>query len=238
MGRKRIACGARRNEKALGAADEGISAFIEAKELISGASNADANGFSDNARRLFRFAEPERARCAKIEAVVATVDLKSGSEASRAAGEIEKPHRLTLALHELDAFERFKSADEDCGSGSGRFAHDIEHEVRTVVEENVDVAWGEIHRTNARSWAAKMMSGGIAGRVGFCFHDAAAEAARREIVNDDFSDKEARQLDGVGWKLGAAEAANREFLERRLQSVTGRGHGMQNQRDNSFCRSL
>jgi hypothetical protein len=41
------------------------------------------------------------------------------------------------------------------------------------------------------------MSGGIPGRVGFRFHDAAAEAARGEIVDHDFSDEEASELDGV-----------------------------------------
>jgi hypothetical protein len=41
------------------------------------------------------------------------------------------------------------------------------------------------------------MSGGIPWRVGFRFHDAAAEAARGEIVDHDFSDEEASELDGV-----------------------------------------
>ena len=56
-----------------------------------------------------------------------------------------------------------------------------------------------------------MVSGGIAGRVGFRLHDAAGEAAGREIVDDDFSDEEAREIDSVMWKFGAAEAADNEF---------------------------
>jgi hypothetical protein len=55
------------------------------------------------------------------------------------------------------------------------------------------------------------MSGGIAGRIGFCFHDAADEAARGEIVDDNSSDEEAGEIDGVRWKFSAAEAADREF---------------------------
>jgi hypothetical protein len=56
-----------------------------------------------------------------------------------------------------------------------------------------------------------MMSSGIAGRIGFRFHDAAAEAARGEIVDDNFSDKEASEIESVRWKFGPAEAANSEF---------------------------
>jgi len=55
------------------------------------------------------------------------------------------------------------------------------------------------------------MSGRIARRIGFRFHDAAAEAARREIMDDDSSDKVASETDSVGGKVSAAETANREF---------------------------
>jgi hypothetical protein len=55
------------------------------------------------------------------------------------------------------------------------------------------------------------MSGGIAGRIGFRFHDAAAKAARREIVDEDPSDKKTSEVDGVSWKFSAAKAADREF---------------------------
>ena len=56
-----------------------------------------------------------------------------------------------------------------------------------------------------------MMSGGIAGRIGFRLNDATAEAARGEIVDDNSSDEEASEIDGVRWKLSAAEAADGEF---------------------------
>jgi len=76
----------------------------------------------------------------------------------------------------------------------------------------------EIHRTDARSRAAEMMSGGIARRIRFRFHDTAAEAARREIVDDDFSDEETSEPDSFGRKFGAAKAADGEFRRRILQS--------------------
>ncbi len=208
---RRFLAGRDREEEALGAADKGIAALVKAKELISGTGNADADGFSDGANGMAGFAQPERAGGAEVEAVVAAIDLKSGGEASGAAGEIEKPGGLAMALHELDAFERFEGADEDCGGDSGRLAHDIEHEVRAIVEKNVGVARREVHRTDARSRAAEVMSGGIAGRIGFRFHNAAAEASRGEIVDDDPSDKEASEIDGVRWKFSAAKAADREF---------------------------
>ena len=186
--------------------------------MIGGTGNADADGFSDGANGMAGFTQPEGAGGAKVEAVVAAIDSKSGGEASGAAGEIEKPSGLAVALHELETLKRFEGADEDRGGGFLRFAHDVEHEVRAIIEKNVGVAMGEIHRTNARSRAAEVMSGGIAGRIGFRFHDAAAEASRGEIVDDDSSDKEASETDSVGGKVGAAETANGEFGRRGFQS--------------------
>jgi len=139
---------------------------------------------------------------------VAAPDSECGSKASRAAREIEKPVGLAVALHKLDALERFERSDENGRRDSGALAHDIEHEVRAIIEKNIGVARGEIHRANTRSRAAKVMSGGIAGRIGLRFHNAAAEAARGEIADDNFSDEEARQLDGISWKLSATKTAD------------------------------
>ncbi len=175
-------------------------------------SDADADGFSDWPDGMANFAQPERGGSAEIYAVVVAVDLKGGSEASRAAGEIEKPGGLAVALHELDALKWFESADEDGRRGSSRLANDIKHEVRAIVEKNIGMAGREIHRTNARSWAVEVVTRRVAGRIGFGFHDAAAEAAGGEIVDDGFSNEETGELDGVIWKLGTAEAADREFL--------------------------
>ncbi len=204
-------------QKALGAAHVRIATLVEAKELIGGTSNADADGFSDGPDGMACFAQPERAGGAEVAAVVAAVDLKGGGEASGAAGKIEKPCGLAVAPHEPDSIKRFEGADEDCGGGTGRLAYDVEHEVRAIVEKNVGMALGKVHRTNARSRAAEMMSGGIAGRIGFRFHDTAAEAARREIVDDDSSDEETSEPDGVSRKFGAAKASDIRFLRRAFQ---------------------
>ena len=87
-----------------------------------------------------------------------------------------------------------------------------------IVEENVGVARGEIHRTNTRSRAAEMMSGRIAGRIGFRFHDASAEAAGGEIVYDDPPNKESSEADSIRGKFGAAQAADSEIHRRGFRS--------------------
>jgi hypothetical protein len=56
-----------------------------------------------------------------------------------------------------------------------------------------------------------MVTGGIARRIGFGFHDAAAKPSGGEIVDDYFADEEARESNGVLRKFRTAEAANREF---------------------------
>jgi hypothetical protein len=158
------------------------------------------------------FAKPELAGGAEVAAVVAAVDFESGGEAPGAAGEIEKPNGLAVALHECDALKWFDSADEDSGSDTCMLTNYIEHEVRAIVEENVGVARGEVHRANPWSWAAEMMSGRIAGRISFRLHDAAAQAPSRETVDDDFSDEESCELDGIRRKVGASETSNPKFF--------------------------
>ena len=44
--------------------------------------------------------------------------------------------------------------------------------------------------------------------IDFSFHDATAEAASGEIVDDNFSDEKARQANGISRKLGATKTAN------------------------------
>jgi hypothetical protein len=204
----RLLAGRGREQKALGAADEGVATFVEAQELIGGVSDTYADGFSNRPNGMVAFSEPERALGAEVKTVVTAVDLERGGKAARSAGQIKKSRGLAVALHELDAIDWFESPNEDGRGDSSAFAHDIEHEVRAVVEKNVGMARRTIHRTNAWSRAAEMMSGGIAGRIGFCFDDAAAEAASGEIVDDNFSDQEARQLDGISRKFSATESAD------------------------------
>jgi hypothetical protein len=193
-------------EKALRTADEGVAAFVEAQESISRVSDTYADRLPNRPDGIVAFAEPERAPGAEVKTVVTAVDLKRSGKAAGTAAEIKKPSGLAVLAHDLEAIEWFDRSDEYGRGDSGRLAHDIEHEVRAVVEKNVGMARRKIHRTNAWSRATEMMSGGIAGRIGFRFDDAAAEAASGEVADDNFSDEEPRQLDGISRKFSAKEA--------------------------------
>src|SRR5882672_12350821 len=95
-----------------------------------------------------------------------------------------------MTLHQFDAIERLKSANEDRRGGAGGLADDVEHEVRAVVEKNIRVTGSEIHGANARRGSAKMVTRGITGGIGFRLDDAAAESSSGEIVDDYFADEE------------------------------------------------
>ena len=142
---------------------------------------------------------------------MAAVNSKGGGETAWAASEIEKASGLAMTLHQLDAFEGLEGADENGRSDSLRLADDVEHEMSAVIEKDIYVARSEIHRTDPRSGTAKMVTGGIAWRIGFGFDDASADPASPEIVDDDFADKEARQLDGFWRKFRALQLAEGEF---------------------------
>ena len=198
-------------KEAFGATDEGIAAFEETKKLIGGTGDADAHALADGARRMADFAEPEFFVFAEVHTIMAAIDLQSLREAAWAAREVQERCGFAMALHDCDSFERFEGANQDGGGGFGRLAYDVEHEVRAVIEKDVDVAGGEVHGFDARRGPAEMMAGGITGRVGFGFDDAAADATGGEFVDDDFADEETRELDGVRGKFGAANPANENF---------------------------
>jgi len=229
-----LRCG---KQEALGAADEGIAAFVKAQRQISGASDADANRFADWSGGMSDGAEPERTGSAEINAIVTAVDLESGGEAARAAGEVEKASGFAMSLHECNSVKGFESADENGGGGSGRFADYIEHEVRAVVEKNVGVALGEIHGADARRGATEMMAGGIAGRIGFGFDDAATEASGGEIVDDDFADEEAGKSDGARGKVGTLQGMDYKFCRGRFGGGRCGGHEIASQRERMRCQS-
>ncbi len=199
-------------KETLRAADEGIAALIEAKKLVGGAGEPDADGFADGPSRMVRDGKPKGTGSAQIEPVVAAVDLQSRGETAGATGEIEKANCPAMALHEFDAFQRLEGADEDRGRGSGRLADHVQHEMRTVVEEDVDVPRSEIHGAYPRGGATEMMTGGIPRWIRFGFDDASAEAASRKVMDYNFADEEARQSDGVMRKFGGMQTTDREFL--------------------------
>jgi hypothetical protein len=102
-----------------------------------------------------------------------------------------------VLLHEFNAFERFERPDENGRGGPSGFADHVEHEVSAVIEENIDVAWRQVHGANARRGAAKVMAGRISGRIRFRLHDAPAQAAGGDIVNHNFAEKKAGERDGA-----------------------------------------
>ena len=203
--------------EAPGAADESIAAFEKTKQLVGGAGDADAHALADGTPAVVDFAKPEFFVLAEIHAIVAAVDLQRLREAPRSAREIQKLGGFAMVLHDFDAFEGLERANQN-GSGSfGRLAHDVEHEVRAIVEENVDVAGSEIHGTNARCGPAKMMTGRVARRISFGLDDAAADTSAGQIVHDNFADEETRKFDSVRGKFGSANPADRDFHLRFFQ---------------------
>ena len=114
-----------------------------------------------------------------------------------------------MLLHQLDAIERFNGANQNRRGGSGALADDVEHEVRAIVEENVRMAMGEIHRANTRRGPAEVMARRVARRIRFCFDDAAADASSRKIMDHHFADEKAGEGDGIGGKFRAAKRTDR-----------------------------
>ena len=165
------------------------------------------------------------------------INPKSGGKTSGAAREVEQASGAAMVLHKLDAIERFEGANENGGGGSGRLTHDIEHEVGAVIEKNIDVALSEIHGADARSRAAEVVAGGITGRIGFGFDDAATEASGGEIVDDDFADEESREGDGARRKFGALHGAYCEFCRWGFDGGARGRHGIAIQRERTCCRS-
>jgi hypothetical protein len=57
-----------------------------------------------------------------------------------------------------------------------------------------------------------MVRGGISGRIGFGFDDAAGESAGGKLPDDHFADQETSERNRAGGKLGAAKAPNGHSL--------------------------
>jgi len=187
-------------------ADEGAAALVKAEKAVGGAGDANAGAFAEQQgaaglrRRRARTnngAQPERAGSTEVGTVERAVDVESRGEASRTAGEIEQAGGLAVMLHLLNAVQGFERADQNAAADSRDFGANVEHEVVAIAEIDVGVAAAQKHGAIARRWAAEVVRGGIALRIGFGFYDAAAEAAAKQFANDDFADEEPRQRDGV-----------------------------------------
>jgi hypothetical protein len=142
-------------------------------------------------------AEPEGAWDAKIKAVVAAIDPQCRGEPSRATREVAELCRLAMKLHGGDAVEWFEGTNQDAASHVSSFAAHIEHEVIPVGEIDVAVAVAEEERAIAPGRASVVVAGWIAGGIGLGLDDAAAEAARGKVVDNDLADEETSELDRI-----------------------------------------
>src|SRR5271163_4140551 len=122
-----------------------------------------------------------------------------------------------MTLHPLDTIERLECANQNTARSSFRFAGNVKHEMRAVVEKYVRVAGRLIHRANTWGRPAKMMPGRIAWRIRFGFDNSATESAARQVMDDDLADKKTRQLDCVLRQFCSLELTNLELRFRALQ---------------------
>ena len=204
-----------------GAADVGIAAFVEAQEAMGVARDADANAFADCAGFARGYGQPKRAGGAQVQAILAEIHLKCLGQTAGALADIREARRG--GGHGFDAFERLDGAQKNSGADTGRFAGDIQQERRAVGEIDVRVPSLQKERLIAARLADEGMSGGVADRIGFGFHDAPAEPYGANVMDQNFADQVARQLDGIGRELGAAETAQpgvRSFLMRELHDFS------------------
>jgi hypothetical protein len=134
--------------------------------------------------------------------------LEGGSEAPGTSRKIEEPIGLPISFHLGNTFDGFQSPDQDAAANAGNFGTDVEHEMIAIGKIDVGVAAAQKHRLIARGRPAKVMSGGIARRVGFGFHDAPSHAAGGKLANNDLADQESSQSDGSGREFPATKSAN------------------------------
>src|SRR4029077_12696732 len=126
--------------------------------------------------------------------------IKTSGDAQRlrqtpwAAGKVLNTRSSTAALHGFDAFERFDRAQQNSGADAARFARDIEHVMRAIDKVDVRVAVVEKKSAVPRSRPVESVAGRIAGEIAFCFDDAPAQAAARQVVDNRLTDQEARKL--------------------------------------------
>src|SRR5712672_3603510 len=102
-------------------------------------------------------------------------------------------------LHERDALERLKGAQQNASAHAGFFARYVHHEAGSIREIHIGVAAAKKERANTGRLAAERMSRRIADRVRFGLNDASAEPPLQVVVDQRLADQVPRQLDGVSW---------------------------------------
>jgi hypothetical protein len=205
------------------AADEGISALVEAQQAAGGLG--DTNSHADAQSDVFResrglaapwrdqFGEPERSGFTEIDTVEASINLQGGSQPAGTACEVEEASRFSANFHLLYAFDGFERANEDASADARQFGGHVEHEMIAVGEIHVRMTPVEKHGAIARSWSAKVMCGGIARRIRLGLDDASAEPSLGEFADDDLANEKPRQGHRGDGQFGASKPTEQKVRD-------------------------
>jgi hypothetical protein len=213
------------------AADKWVATLKKTEKSLSLMPDSDAHADANISRRPCGGAEPQRAWGAQVEPIQPAGDAQRRGESSGAARKFRQgcwgffgrsrvpAFNGTVALHPLDAFERFESAQKNSLANAFGLAGNVEHVVIAIDKINIGVPALAKKRAIARCHSAKRVAGRVADQVSFGFDNASAKANRRQVVHQGFANKEARELDGIDRQLATPEAANANFRARERHAI-------------------
>ena len=206
-----------------GSAYERVTFFVKTKQAVGGASDTDADALADDdfdraaggglgaAGCSYRLggdgpsglaragpcgrkcAEPERAGRAEVDAVEGAVNPESGGETAGATGQVRNFCGAAVRLHLGDALQGVQRADEYAATYSGDLRADVQHEMVAITEIDIGVTAAKEHGAGSRSRPDVVVGGGVAYGIGLDLHDAATEASRGQLANDDLADEKTRK---------------------------------------------
>ena len=152
------------------------------KRLFCGLGNPDANRGSDLLRlpSVVGNLKVGPSRCNVFVIVAVASDGEGFRQAARSGGEKAKLGQAAMfrfevagGIHQVDADDRFKGADEQASGVTVWFARNIEAVVKSVNEINVSVAGrSEEHGVTSGQSAIGVSGGIVESEVGFHFDDA------------------------------------------------------------------
>src|ERR1700730_590321 len=164
--------------------------------------------------------EPQRPPAAEIDSIVAAIDLKGRRQPPRATSQIQNLGTIAMLFHQLNSLQRLNRSNQYTARRPRRFAADIQHEMRSVIEEYIGVPRRKVHRLNTWGRATKMMACGIVWWVGFRFDDTPAHTAVRKFMHDGFPYEESGQCNRIAWQFRSSQAANTILCRGMCHSAT------------------
>jgi hypothetical protein len=192
-----------------GSADAGIAAFVETKQAIGRARDPNAHAFSNRAGRPRRGSQPQSTGRAKIHAIVTFVDAQSTGQPARASRQVAIACSPWISSsHELNSFHRLQRPQEYSCPNPRHFAANVDEPARAIRKMNVRMAAPQEKRPIARPQSAKRVPGGISGRIGFGFYDAAAHPAIGNLMHQSLADQKLRQLQCVDRQFAPLQPAH------------------------------